>query len=775
MLFLQHNFINVSGVEYFVGTTGNDSNSCLQQEPCETLDKQILKSQAITASQYTLYILDNTTLYTIFTVSSQQETQPFPRLFTNYPRRSATQSQIQINADGQFRITGNAQFEYINFTMSEEVSNTEGGILNIQQNSPYSFLDIQFCNFIRCHATILGGALYVSISTGAVVTVTNTTFVQCECVTGSGHGGAIYADIIDDSRLELYNVICDTCIAKSGGGLYANFSEGNLTFRGQCKFMDCQCTSGGVGCYLEILEFSVNITIIGEIQFERCISTVGSSAMVIYSRSTGYIHINQMSFRDCAGVNGAGGLYINAMLDSEITITGKVSINNCTNGWGSGGGFQCNLYGGFINITGELEFEECEGPSGSGFFILLENHAVAEINKALFKNCITWEYGGGFAALIRDESQLIFKGVAQFKQCSCISEIYIPVGGGGIYSDINDGVLNMKDSIFDTCNCSQPGTGGAVSIIQGVNGKVFIKNASFTNCKTLLNSTKSLFGWGGALFLFTSVSSNALSSSNLLMNDLSFGGCESVIAGHNIHIRSTDTKATGLAISSQQLLTVNGTTDLYTSPDYEVDYMGIDESNLNEGNNIPYNHLPLFASNAPIEAVKDYYIDADSSDTRYRNIQLSGGAIYAVINGGSMQLNEIVMNQCKSESGGAVFANISNQGKLILNSQCQFYQCESYGNGGGIYVQMDFTTQSQFVINGYGGGIFLTGTGDFNQQSELLDLHGMKIYQNSASNNGQSVFVVMANVVEWCQQGILGEYVKGNYSDLNSDVNELEG
>ncbi|KAA6387372.1 MAG: hypothetical protein EZS28_017102, partial [Streblomastix strix] len=449
----------------------------------------------------------------------------------------------------------------------------------------------------------------------------------------------------------------------------------------------------------------------------------------------------------------------------------------------------------FINITGELEFEECEGPSGSGFFILLENHAVAEINKALFKNCIAWEYGGGFAALIRDESQLIFKGVAQFIQCSCISEIYIPVGGGGIYSDINNGVLNIQDSIFDTCNCSQPGTGGAVSIIQGVNGKVFIKNASFTNCKTLLNSTNSLFGWGGALFLFTSVSSNALSSSNLLMTDLSFGGCESVIAGHNIHIRSVDTKATVLVISQNSLLTVNGIDDLYISPDYEVDYMGIDESNLNEGNNIPYNHLPLFASNAPIEAVKDYYIDADSSDTRYRNIQLSGGAIYAVINGGSMQLNEIVMNQCKSESGGAVFANISNQGKLILNSQCQFYQCESYGNGGGIYVQMDFTTQSQFVINGaifkqcrsfsskissnlksgYGGGIFLTGTGDFNQQSELLDLRGMKIYQNSALNNGQSVFVVMANVVEWCQQGILGEYVKGNYSDLNSDVNELEG
>ncbi|KAA6397675.1 MAG: hypothetical protein EZS28_006803, partial [Streblomastix strix] len=339
MFFLQHNFFNVSGVDYYVGTAGNDSNSCLQNDPCETLDKQILKSDASTTSDYTLYILDSTTLSLLFTVQSSQPTQPIPRLFTNYPQRNSTQSQIQINAGGQFRITGNAQFQYINFTMQEEVSNTEGGILNIQQNSPYRFLDIQFCNFIRCHA-LKGGAIYVSISTGAIVTVTNTTFVQCECVTESGYGGAIYADIIDDSRLELYNVIFDTCIAQSGGGLYANFSEGNLTFKGQCKFLDCQCTSGGVGCYLEILEFSCNITIIGEIEFERCISTVGSSAMVIYSRSTGYIHINQMSFRDCVGVNGAGGLYINAMLDSEITITGKVSINNCTNGWGSGGGFQ---------------------------------------------------------------------------------------------------------------------------------------------------------------------------------------------------------------------------------------------------------------------------------------------------------------------------------------------------------------------------------------------------------------------------------------------------
>lgn len=51
----------------------------------------------------------------------------------------------------------------------------------------------------------------------------------------------------------------------------------------------------------------------------------------------------------------------------------------------------------------------------------------------------------------------------------------------------------------------------------------------------------------------------------------------------------------------------------------------------------------------------------------------------------------------------------------------------------------------------------------------------MKILDNEADNAGQSMYVVMNKVKEWCRQGIKGEYAKGNYSEEDSDERDLEG
>jgi hypothetical protein len=51
----------------------------------------------------------------------------------------------------------------------------------------------------------------------------------------------------------------------------------------------------------------------------------------------------------------------------------------------------------------------------------------------------------------------------------------------------------------------------------------------------------------------------------------------------------------------------------------------------------------------------------------------------------------------------------------------------------------------------------------------------MKIYLNTADKYGWSVYVAMVRITEWCKYGILGEHVKGNYSDTYSDERELEG
>ncbi|KAA6381783.1 MAG: hypothetical protein EZS28_022690 [Streblomastix strix] len=54
---------------------------------------------------------------------------------------------------------------------------------------------------------------------------------------------------------------------------------------------------------------------------------------------------------------------------------------------------------------------------------------------------------------------------------------------------------------------------------------------------------------------------------------------------------------------------------------------------------------------------------------------------------------------------------------------------------------------------GYGGGIFLTGNGNYNPSTKRIDLKGMKIFENAADNGRQSLYVVMTNIKEWCQYG----------------------
>jgi hypothetical protein len=82
-------------------------------------------------------------------------------------------------------------------------------------------------------------------------------------------------------------------------------------------------------------------------------------------------------------------------------------------------------------------------------------------------------------------------------------------------------------------------------------------------------------------------------------------------------------------------------------------------------------------------------------------------------------------------------------------------------------------SSSEPITTGFGGGIFIGINGSRGPASMSLDLKGMKIYNNSASSGGQSLFVVMDKLKDWCEYGLLGEYVKGNYSDTDSNENDL--
>ncbi|KAA6352960.1 MAG: hypothetical protein EZS28_051513, partial [Streblomastix strix] len=154
----------------------------------------------------------------------------------------------------------------------------------------------------------------------------------------------------------------------------------------------------------------------------------------------------------------------------------------------------------------------------------------------------------------------------------------------------------------------------------------------------------------------------------------------------------------------------------------------------------------------------------------------SGGGIYCLIsNNEQISINNIKIKNCSSQgSGGGIYASIESEGQLILDKACEFYKCESHQSGGGIYIQINLTRQFSFFIkdalihecksitntslsypeSGFGGGLFLGGSGDYDPSSKLIDLRGMNISNNSADKYGQSVYIVMRDIVRLCQYGI---------------------
>ncbi|KAA6386594.1 MAG: hypothetical protein EZS28_017879, partial [Streblomastix strix] len=178
-----------------------------------------------------------------------------------------------------------------------------------------------------------------------------------------------------------------------------------------------------------------------------------------------------------------------------------------------------------------------------------------------------------------------------------------------------------------------------------------------------------------------------------------------------------------------------------------------------------------------------------------------GGGIYSEITGiGSLlQIeDQVEFIECESQgnigSGGGLYSIIETSGNLSISQDCYFTDCKcTSGNGGGIYVEMKslgvvyiqndvyfshckaVQSNQSTPPTGLGGGIFLLIYDDIQVTEIDINLKGALYYENEGSNNGNSLFVVMNKLNEWCIIGNKGEYVKGNYSDEQSDEVDLEG
>ncbi|KAA6377790.1 MAG: hypothetical protein EZS28_026682, partial [Streblomastix strix] len=149
-----------------------------------------------------------------------------------------------------------------------------------------------------------------------------------------------------------------------------------------------------------------------------------------------------------------------------------------------------------------------------------------------------------------------------------------------------------------------------------------------------------------------------------------------------------------------------------------------------------------------------------------------GGAFVETEYQGDVQLNKVTFDNCSaSDSGGGIYCSINNQAKISINNII-INNCRA-PNGGGIYIDANFPSQFQFIIDdvlikecqaisnqsidyptGFGGGIFLAGEEDYDPSSNDLDFRGMKIYNNSATIGGQ------INRMERLGKGAFGEVRK---------------
>ncbi|KAA6375109.1 MAG: hypothetical protein EZS28_029364 [Streblomastix strix] len=543
----------------------------------------------------------------------------------------------------------------------------------------------------------------------------------------NSNGGIINANLGSSSiTLEISSCSFVGCNASnSGGALYLFINNtGESTLR-NLSFNQCEAQTSG-GAIYSTLESGGKMIITGSCLFTDCKTLSNNSyggggiyALVNDENSQLTIE-DSITFERCSGFIG-GGMYLEVNDLGKLIMTGFSSFYDCNGAYGGGCQIDPSKSNYDINLLGKMQFERCTSDKyGGGLNIYIEYVGQITINEMSFDNCNTTQSGGGFYSDIRSGAQMIITGKITFNNCCCDAQ----GSGGGQYLSAYgpSSIVNITGELeYNKCEANYGG--GFNAAIQN-EATVEINKATFIDC--------SCDTFGGGMFLRTSSGGNFT-----ITRKWTFTNGNSSHNGGGLYLEAEN--GTVNFNQNQQILIENCCCDGY------------------------------------------------------------GGGIYCSISyNGQISLNNIKLNKCNSQKdGGGICAEIESGGQLTLDKSCEIYQCESHGNGGGIDINIDYESQCSFIINdayihecqalnstdssfrysysGFGGGIFIGGDGDYSPSSKLINLHGMKIYNNTANKYGQSLYIAMPQVIELCQQGILGEYVKGNYSDKYSDENDLVG
>ncbi|KAA6397596.1 MAG: hypothetical protein EZS28_006879 [Streblomastix strix] len=725
---------------------------------------------------------------------------------------------LNIKGGGQVTINGTSQISNCTSTVG-----FGGGIYSYVQSTNSQFIISGQLSIKNCIGKTFGGGIYAEIPNGNMIlsglnitdcqsqngagiysvitqygtlTIIETNLIQ-NCSNTNGYGGGIYIQIQDSTSQCIISgslIIKDCNSLTTGGGIQANIRYGELTISG-ISIDNCRSQLGGGGLNSS-LSAGGRLTIKDQSVFQNCQSTLGSGGGMYSYIDNGKLNLDNVSFIECSCIQNGGALYIavqlafegnsaagmgqNIHLQSIIRFqTGlKISQNSLLTVIDT-----TNLYTSPYYAYDYMEIDQNDEERNPG-----TNSYDQHI--PLFEQSFTSNF-------INPSYIDANNGIDDLKYCgrirfSCKRISYAIDRGNGSLTNTNYVLILLSDYTSDSnIQINIPTTYWNYITIQSdgytqdaqliTNPKYLIPTSSQINSLFTITANGHLDLIGLRFSNINPTSLNPLFSiqSPDLDNipilsifdcefnqdptsypDNSLSHCLIFINGGKLTISRTIIKDYQLSNGKSSIMIYSDISS--TSEVYRMNQIDIINSTFE---NIKQNEGSRSGSAINAELNSGSIMNISQSCTFTNCISgTTGGAIQIILSGGQVDLNEVIIKGCKARNGGGIYINIdfSDQFEFKINNTV-VQECETKADPSSTYP------------TGYGGGIFLIGSGDYDLSTKGLDLKGMKIYNNSADKGGQSLYVVMTNLIEWCKSGIAGEYVKGNYSDRFSNFEDIEG
>ncbi|KAA6383691.1 MAG: hypothetical protein EZS28_020782, partial [Streblomastix strix] len=680
--FIQSSKQSNDDISFYIRDNGIDSGSlCSSASPCKTINyiltidppsgfdrnsnSAIISLKSNTQDQ-TGISLNSGTILAINIIIQSEEYISNP---TGYQMYSILTSQ---KTQSLFTITGTGHHELLGLHFDNLNPSATNPLISLQSDSTYTLnpqLMIKDCIFeqINPESNSLSHSLIITL--GGTLLIENTLIQNYKFENAQRVieliGSKYYRVSVINSQFKNISQV-GTSGDDGGAVIKSDQDSGRYLFARDCIFSDI--TSNGNGGAICITGWG-GTTEISKSSFIRCKGKNGGAIYASKAQAASITIDNQCFFKDCESNSqnegdGGGAIFISIQLSLGQLYIRNSQFDGCKGNNNRGGAIQIILSGFHTVVIEEVQFLNCQGIKG-GAIDLQSDVSQMSLIKSKFNQCSSTSGPGGAIRQTMSGRNTLIENT-QFETCNSANS-----DGGSIFASIDSITstsLTINKVTFVGSSCSQPGSGGAIAIVQqNSNSHISVTDSSFINCKTQTRNSSG-YGWGGAIYIFTSIPATNLSLTNFLLSDLSFQGCSTSGAGNNLHIRSPNIYNTGIAIATNSLVTVKGLSDLYTNKEYSNDYMGIDESKVNDGN-APYSdHQALFLA-AQLEFItKEYYIrSSDSIDQNECSLSSPCKTINSILSkslptGFVKGLSIVVIN---------LLSDTSDQTNMIISSETE--------------------------------------------------------------------------------------------------------